>query len=241
MKRFTRKAFTLIATLVIALCATALVFANPPAAGYQLFGDAMLVSPGFNSPTAAQIRSDVNIAPNYGGVDFTVPSALTVADLDTLMTDYQFTAGGCGVGSPRFQINVTTPSNGTKNIFVYIGPPPNYVGCALNVWANTGNLAAPTNLVDASQIGGSFYEPYSQVQTDFGSYPVTGVQLVVDSGYAVGGTQTAQVDNVKINNATFTFESADSCKKDGWQQFTTAPGPFTNQGQCVSYFAKGGQ
>jgi hypothetical protein len=48
-------------------------------------------------------------------------------------------------------------------------------------------------------------------------------------------------DNVAINNNVVTFESAESCKKDGWQQFTGAPGPFKNQGQCVSYFAKGGQ
>jgi hypothetical protein len=46
---------------------------------------------------------------------------------------------------------------------------------------------------------------------------------------------------VKINNVTYTFESANSCKNGGWQQFTSAPGPFATQGQCVSYFAKGGQ
>jgi hypothetical protein len=29
----------------------------------------------------------------------------------------------------------------------------------------------------------------------------------------------------------------DECKNGGWQTFTSAPGPFRNQGQCVSYFA----
>ena len=205
------------------------------ASGYSLFGDATLVSPGFNSPTAAQIRSS-SAAPGYGGIDFSIPAGLTVADLNKLSTDYQFTAGSCGGGAPRFQVIVTTPS-GSKNISVYIGPPPNYTGCPQNIWSNTGNLLQPASLVDATQLGGSFYEPYFQVQAAYGSYPVTGVQLVTDaSWFFSGGAQTMQADNVMINDATFTFESADSCKNGGWQSFTAAPGPFKNQGACVSYF-----
>lgn len=30
----------------------------------------------------------------------------------------------------------------------------------------------------------------------------------------------------------------DVCKNGGWMSFTVAPGPFKNQGQCVSHFAK---
>lgn len=238
LNRLTRNTTILGAALVLALLCTAVALA---AAGYTLFGDAQLVSPGFNSPTAAQIRSASAVPPGYGGVDFAVPSGLTVADLDNLSTDYMFTAGSCGGGAPRFQINVTTPSNGTKNIQVYIGPPPNYVGCPLNVWSNTSNLVAPANLVDASQIlPGGQYTPWATVQTLFGSYPITGIQVVTDASWLFD-PQTVVVDNVQINNATITFENADSCKKGGWEQFTSAPGPFKNQGQCVSYFAKGGQ
>jgi hypothetical protein len=204
--------------------------------GYTLFGDAALVSPGNGSPTAAQIRSDATIAPGYGGVDFNIPAGLTVADLNTLSTDYMFTAGSCGGGAPRFQINVSS----NQSIFVYIGPPPSYTGCPPNVWSNTGNLAAPTNLVDASQLGGSFYEPYAAVQAAYGTDPVLGIQVVVDASW-FAGTQTVRVDNVQINNSTTTFESGDSCKKGGWQQFTSSPGPFKNQGDCVSYFATGGK
>jgi hypothetical protein len=235
----TRKLTVFAALLFVAVLFALGVGPALAAGGYTLFGDASLVSPGFNSPTAAQIRSDTTIAPNYGGVDFSVPAGMTVANLKTLSTDYQFTASSCGVGSPRFQVNVTTPSNGTQNIFVYIGPPPNYTGCPPNVWSNTGNLTAATNLVDATQLGGGFYEPYAAVQAAYGSYPITGIQVVVDSGYAVGGVQTAQVDNVNINGTIYTFESKDSCKKGGWQNFTSAPGPFKNQGDCVSYFASG--
>jgi hypothetical protein len=51
---------------------------------------------------------------------------MTVSDLTNLSTDYKFTAASCGGGAPRFQINVTAPASLTKNIHVYIGPPPNY-------------------------------------------------------------------------------------------------------------------
>ncbi len=71
MNRLTRKTSIFVATLVLALFCTGAALA---AAGYSLFGDATLVSPGFNSATAAQIRSDASIPPGYGGVDFGVPA-----------------------------------------------------------------------------------------------------------------------------------------------------------------------
>lgn len=236
MKFFTKQT-SIFALLTALFCAVA-VFAA--AANYQLFGDAELVSSGFSSATAAQLRSNVS-GTNYGGVDFTVPAELTVADLDILSSDYKFTAGSCAGGSPRFQINVTDGTN-SGNIQVYLGAAPNYTNCAPNVWANTGNLVAPTNLVDTSQLpGGTFYDPYSAAQTRYAAYTITGIQLVADGSWALNATQTVLADNVKINSTTVTFESANSCKNDGYQLFTGTPGPFKNQGQCVSYFAKGGQ
>jgi hypothetical protein len=233
MKKFI---LVFLATLAFAVLASSAALAAP--VNYHLFGDSELAFPGHNSVTAAQIRSDSSIAPNYGGVDFVIPAGLTVLDLDTLSTDYQFVAGSCGGGSPRFQVNVVTPS-GTKNLFVYIGPSPNYTGCTQNTWTNTSNLALSGNQVDATQLGGGFYMNYGDAQTAYGAYEITGIQIVVDGSWLA--TQTVQLDNVKINNVTYTFETANSCKNDGWQRFTSAPGPFVNQGQCVSYFAKGGQ
>ena len=237
MNKVTRKTLVLVTTLAFAVLASTAALAAP--ANFQLFGDSALVSPGYNSVTAAQIRSDASIAPNYGGVDFVIPAGLTVLDLDNLSADYKFVAGSCGGGSPRFQVNVVTPT-GTKNLFIYVGASPNYTGCNPNVWANTGNLASATNQVDSSQLGGGFYMTYLDAQTAYGTYEITGIQIVVDANW-FAGTQTVQVDNVKINNLSYGFETANSCKDGGWQQFTSTPGPFANQGQCVSYFAKGGQ
>lgn len=196
----------------------------------------VLVHPGNNSPTAAQASYDG--VSSYGGVDFANPSGLTVSQLTNWSTDYQFTVGTCQGGAPRL---VATVTNGTStgNINFYIGPSPSYTGCPPNVWTNTGNLASPSNLVDDSQLpGGTFYDPYSATQTKYGSYTITDLFVVVD-GFQPAPL-TAQFDNVVINNTSYTFESGDSCKKGGWQQFTSSPGPFKNQGDCVSYFATGG-
>jgi hypothetical protein len=42
------------------------------------------------------------------------------------------------------------------------------------------------------------------------------------------------------NGAVWVFvqPTKDDCKNGGWLNFPTPPGPFTNQGQCVSYFAQ---
>ena len=44
--------------------------------------------------------------------------------------------------------------------------------------------------------------------------------------------------NVNQTVYDYEFASKDDCKDGGWQKFTLPPGPFKNQGQCVSYFAQ---
>jgi hypothetical protein len=211
--------------------------------GYTLFGDATPVHPGNNSDTAIQMSS---VGGTFGGISFdetlVTPPATTVAALQNLSTDYNFTTGSCGVGSPRFQINVTTAPAVTKNIFVYIGAPPNYTGCAEDVWVPTGDLLEAALFVDTSQLpGGTFYDTWGAAVIRYGTWAVTGIQLVSDNA-----NQVVQVDNVMINATTYTFEEVvasdkDKCKHGGWEDFTSSPGPFKNQGDCVSYFATGGK
>lgn len=205
------------------------------AGGYSLFGDATLAA-GHDSPTGVQLRSSTSVPPGYGGIDFAVPSGMTFSQLSNLGTDYEFTAASCGGGSPRFQINIDG-----RNAFVYIGPPPDYTGCPADVWTASGNLATPASFVDTSQLpGGAPYDTFAAADLKYGSDIVTGIQLVTDASWLFG-IQTVVVDNVTINGTTYTFESAEGCKDGGWQAFTSAPGPFKNQGDCVSYFATGGR
>ncbi len=224
-----------ILVLAIALAA-APITAGAASSGFTLFGDAQLVSPGHDSPTGVQLRSSTAISPGYGGIDFSVSPGTTFGSISNLGTDYMFTAASCGGGAPRFQINVDG-----VNAFVYIGPPPNYTNCPTNVWVSTGNLVAPAAFVDTSQLpGGTFYDTFAAADAKYGTHAVTGIQLVIDGSFAFqAGTQTVVVDNVMINDTTYTFESKESCKDGGWRSFVSAPGPFKNQGECVSFFASG--
>jgi hypothetical protein len=247
-----------LASLVLAAFSFALGPAVVAATNFDLFGDATLITPGHNSDTAAQLRSNVaGTGQTFGGVNFVIPAAMTLNQLTNLSTDYMFTAQSCGGGSPRFQINIDG-----KNIFVYLGPFPNYTNCAQNIWTSSGNLVTAASVVDTSQLpSGTFYDTWTSALAKYGTHAVTGIQLVTDSSWffnqPVGATQTVVVDNAMINATTFTFETEgqggggggggghngdkEKCKKGGWMDFTTSPGPFRNQGDCVSFFASGGR
>src|SRR5438445_13207414 len=142
-----------LASLVLVAFSFALGPAVAAATNFDLFGDAMLFSPGNNSNTAAQLRSNVAPGQTSGGVDFAIPAGMILNQLTNLSTDYMFTQASCGGGSPRFQINVSTAS-GTKNIFVYLGPYPNYTLCGQSIWTSSGNLVTAASVVDTSQLPG---------------------------------------------------------------------------------------
>jgi hypothetical protein len=209
------------------LLGTTIAFA---ASGYTLFGEAS------NVDDAIQLVSDSD--PGFAGIDFAVASGTTFADLDTLATEYNVTDDDCAAGSPRFQINVDTGSGGVKNIFGYLGPEPNYTNCPQNTWLMTDVLDG-TRFLDTSQLpGGTFYDTYAHALATYGSYPVTGIQLVADSGYAfLDGEQTVLVDNTNIDGTTYTFTApptdVSQCKNGGYLAFDDPA--FRNQGQCVSY------
>jgi hypothetical protein len=223
------------------------------AAGYTLFGDAEIVSPGNASPHAVQLRSEcpggtpmcfINETFTFGGVDFDIPAGTTFANFETLATDYNFIEGSCGGGSPRFQLNMEGPGD-TGNIFVYIGPPPGYVGCPMTIWQSTGDLLEGANFIDTGQLdGGTAYDPYSVALVKYGNYAVTGVQLVTDGSWSqLGGVQTVHADNVNIDGTVYTFDqpqTAGECKKSGYEVVTRADGSeFKNQGDCIQYFNTG--
>lgn len=170
----------------------------------SLFGDASYVTPGNNSCNAVKVSS---VGTTYGGIDFMVPVGLTVADLEYLSSDYKITQGGAGGGSPRF---VAQTPNG--NVFFYFGTPPNYTDPADNVWHNSGNLASPLSLVDATQIGGAFYQPYASVQAAYGSLPVEAIYIVADGAWAFPNGQTIVFDNTNVNGTMYNY---DDCDNDG--------------------------
>ena len=212
------------------------------APGYTFFGEADYVLPGFNSMRAVEMISDDD--PGFGGLDFDVAAGGTFADLDSIATD--FNATDCGGGSPRFQINVIDGNGDPKNIFAYIGDFPNY-NCTTDTWLSSGDLLETGKFVDTSQVGGTFYDPYDTAVANYGALEVTGIQLVTDASWLFG-SQTVKADNADIDGTVYTFEPSaselkETCKKGGWMAFDGSDesggfGPFKNQGQCVSTFAK---
>lgn len=212
------------------LASAAVAFAAP---GFELQGTATLES---GHVQLVSDFSDTTSANDFGAINFTNTGVTTFNSLSTLSADFNPIQGGCGGGSPRFQLNVEG-----KNVFVYFGPAPSFSGCALNTWTNTGNLIGSTDArFDLSQrVPGTQSSTYAQALSLIGSQSVTGIQLAVDSGWFFSGkVQTVLVDNVVINGTTFTFESPsapqnkDECKNGGWRTFTNPT--FKNQGQCVS-------
>lgn len=210
---------------------------------YTLFGSAEHVSPGEASNRAVQLVSDATDP--FGGIDYELGGSFTFADIENLMTSYMFEEGSCGGGSPRFQLNVASSSGDTGNIFVYIGPAPNYTGCPTGVWTSSGELIG-TGTVDTSQLdGGTFYDPYATALLKYGDYEVTGIQLVADGGWLAD--QVVDIDNTTINSTLYTYEipvptDTAQCKQGGWMNYADNDGrTFKNQGDCVSFVATGGK
>ena len=186
-----------------ATCVVALFVAAPALAdtGVTLFG------------TATQEATDVKIVSDFsntattddsGGIQLPVAAGTTFGSLTNLAAQFQLTAGDCGGGSPRFQVNV-----GGHNVFVYLGPSPSFTGCAANTWIDSGNLVGTSDAgrVDTSQFaGGSQNSTWAQAVALLGSQAVTGIQFAVDGGWKqTAKVQTVLVKSLTLNGTTFTL------------------------------------
>ena len=212
---------------------------------YSLFGDASYITPGNASGRAVNIASD----PTFGGINFPVEAGVTFASLTTLSSDFRVEADDtCVGGSPRVQIKVQTPSSGVKNIFAYFGTDSAGLPCIPGTWQNSGDFLEVGRLLDTSQVGGTFYDPYVTALANYGSYPVLSIQIVTDSSWAsLDAEHAADIDNTLINSTLFTYEipvaaNKDQCKNGGWQNLADDEGnSFKNQGDCVSFVATQGK
>ena len=208
--------------------------------------------------TLVSNTGDASSGNDASGVSFAGTGVTTFASLTTLSAEFDVTDDDCKAGSPRFQIRVQTPA-GEKNVFVYLGPTPSFTGCSQNTWIASGNLIDSTDgRFDTSQVqAGSQVSTYAQALALVGSYTVTGISLVVDSGWAFEDKeQTVRVRNVKVNTSTFLtptepapgagMNPAQACKalrnEMGSSAFRAAFGTNRNGanafGKCVSKMAR---
>lgn len=186
--------------LIAVACAAASLAIAPDAlaADFTLHGGAKA---GAGFVTLVSDLSDNRPTNDASWIDFATPAGLTFSGITALSTEYRLTESSCGGGSPRFQINV-----GGKNVFVYLGPSPTFTGCAQNTWLSSGNLVGTSDAcrVDTSQLApGTQCSTWAAAVALLGSQAVTGIQLVVDSGWFFPDKeQEALVRNVTINGKT---------------------------------------
>jgi len=246
----------LISMAVVAACA-AVIAPAALAATATPFGGAT-VSGGIL--TLVSNTGDAGSTNDASGASFADTGVTTFSSIATLSTEFDVTDDDCKGGSPRFQVRVQTPS-GEKNVFVYLGPSPSFTGCSTNVWIASGNLIGATDgRYDTSQVqAGTQISTYAQALALVGPYQVTGISLVVDSGWAFDDKeQTVKVRNVRVNGSTFyTGETtpppttgglnpAQACRKlrteMGADAFRAAYGTNRNGanafGKCVSAMAR---
>jgi hypothetical protein len=187
---------------IVAALAAAVITPAALAATATPFGGAT-VSGGIL--TLVSNTGDAGATNDASGATFTDTGVTTFASITTLSTEFNVTDDDCKAGSPRFQIRVMTPS-GEKNVFVYLGPTPSFTGCSPNTWIASGNLiGAADGRFDTSQVqAGTQVSTYAQALALVGSLNVTGLSLVVDSGWAFADKeQTVNVRNVRVNGHTF--------------------------------------
>ncbi|PIR41574.1 MAG: hypothetical protein COV31_00490 [Candidatus Yanofskybacteria bacterium CG10_big_fil_rev_8_21_14_0_10_46_23] len=202
--------------------------------------DPMLYGGAFNDTGVVVLPSDLSDSSpdnDFSGINWT-DIGLNFEELTYLGTDYNITDDDCAGGAPRFQIKVNN-----KNVFVYIGPHPNFTGCTAG-WQSTGNLiASPDARFDLTQLGGAFYSTHADALALLSGQAVQSIQLTADAGWAFADQeQTIWVNNVMINDTQFDFTligppvNVNDCKKDGWMMFNNPS--FDNQGKCISYVIK---
>lgn len=204
------------------------------AAPFTLFGG------GSNTAGGVVLVSDMSntsTTDDSSGSNFIIPTNMTFADITELSAQYDIGDDDCGGGSPRYQVNVDTGS-GTKNVMVYFGPTPNFTGCLSGI-QSTGNFIATADArFDLSQVGGPFYGTYQDALNLVGSMKVTGMQLVVDSGWLFPD----QEQSIRVGTPVVSFKqptASDQCKNGGWMAFSNPT--FKNQGDCVSSVASKGK
>lgn len=173
------------------------------AVGARRVGDAVRRRDDVGEPGEPDVRScEHHDGGRLRGINFTDTGVTTLASLTQLATKFNVTDDDCSTGSPRFQLNIDG-----KNVFVYLGPSPAFMGCTPNTLVDSGNLIGNNDACryDTSQLAtGTQCNTYEGTKMLLGTHAATGIQLVVDSGAAfTDKEQTVLVCDIRINDNTF--------------------------------------
>jgi hypothetical protein len=132
----------------------------------------------------------------YSDVDYSPGGSLAVSAITNLSADYNIGATNCVGGSPRFVIQLSNSDNLVYNFGV------NQYGSCYDGWQNTGNATDSTSSDARWQINlGNTFLTWAQVLTTEGTYTVTSVSIVQDSGWITPQGEDTTIDNFTVNNA----------------------------------------
>jgi hypothetical protein len=152
-------------------------------------------------------------APVYSAAVLTPSTAMTFADVQSLVANYAFTTGDCFGGSLRWTIDVQ--HNGTENqIYAYYGDPGGVQSCSGAASGSGQNLitTGPDNRFELQGRGpggsgswgdtGPVYTTYTDALAHAGSDHVNWVGLILDSGWHAD--QVVTLTDATVNDNTWT-------------------------------------
>jgi len=162
-----------------------------------------------------------------------VTTSTPLATVGEPSLDFTNTSGG---GTPGYQLLVDFDGDGTTD-GILVGEPGSYG----NDWWLNNAAAAFVKAAAPSTTGGSgsaYHGTLDQWRDVFPDATVTAFGFSLGSG--VKGDGLVNAINFAGTSYTFAMQTVlngrEACKKGGWET-STAP-VFTNQGSCVSFFAR---
>lgn len=172
----------------------------------------LLAAPATTTTTtrtyAPPVWESVQSTGSYSVADLSLDPNTTVTfnDITNLSANYLFTEGTCHGGSLRWTLDVVHEGR-IRSVHVYYGDP-NQAPAGQECSTNSGseqNLLMNSTVENRFQMQGfgpaQVYNSYETTQKIVGGDRVLAVRLVLDSGW--GGTQRANVSDIKVNNNTF--------------------------------------
>jgi hypothetical protein len=147
------------------------------------------------------IGSDTDLDNDFSYLSFTPDAQLLFSEIGNLSAVYNFTQGNCHGGALRWSVRVSA----TQSVFIYYGDYAAFTDCTTAGPATNQsglNMISLTDLrFDTSQVGGTFYDTYTNALGLVGNMPIIRASLVLDGGWA--GDQVLSPSNVTVNTNTF--------------------------------------